>query len=92
MAIEHLEEAAKVDPHFGAAYGLRSLCEAHAAARGWHRPVREAYQVAKRFADLAVRLSPTSPETMEAQAFLLLCTGRAREAAVVVKRSVELNP
>lgn len=91
-AIEHLEEAVKVDPQFAAAYGLRSLCETHAASRGWHRPVKESYQVAERFAELAVRLSPTSPETNEAQAFVLLCTGRAREAAVVAQRSVELNP
>lgn len=91
-AIGHLEEAVKVDPQFAAAYGLRSLCETHAAARGWHRPVKAAYQVAERFAELAVRLSPTSPETNEAHAFMLLCTGRAREAAIVAQRSVELNP
>jgi len=91
-AIEHLEAAVKVDPQFAAAYGLRSLCETHAAARGWHRPVKQAYQVAERFAELAVRLSPTSPETNEAHAFLLLCTGRARDAAFVAQRSVELNP
>ena len=91
-AIGHLEEAVKVDPQFAAAYGLRSLCETHAAARGWHRPVKAAYQVAERFAELAVRLSPTSPETNEAHAFMLLCTGRAQEAAIVAQRSVELNP
>jgi len=91
-AIGHLKEAVKADPQFAAAYGLRSLCETHAAARGWHRPVKEAYQVAERFAELAVRLSPTSPETNEAHAFMLLCTGRAREATVVAQRSVELNP
>ncbi len=91
-AIGHLEEAVKVDPQFGAAYGLRSLCETHAAARGWHRPVKQAYQVAEQFAELAVRLSPTSPETNEAQAFMLLCTGRAREAAIVAQRTVDLNP
>ena len=91
-AIGHLEQAVKVDPQFGAAYGLRSLCETHAATRGWHRPVKAAYQVAERFAELAVRLSPTSPETNEALAFILLCTGRGREAARVAQRSVELNP
>jgi tetratricopeptide (TPR) repeat protein len=91
-AIGHLEDAVKVDPQFAAAYGLRSLCETHAAARGWHRPVKAAYQIAERFAELAVRLSPTSPETNEAHAFLLLCTGRPREAAIVAQRSVELNP
>lgn len=91
-AVGHLEEAFKVDPQFAAAYGLRSLCETHAAARGWHRPVKAAYEVAGRFAELAVRLSPTSPETNEAHAFMLLCTGRAREAAIVAQRSVELNP
>jgi len=92
QAIKHLEEAVKVDPQFAAAYGLRSLCETHAASRGWHRPVKQSYEVAERFAELAVRLSPTSPETNEAQAFILLCTGRARQAAVVAQRSVELNP
>ena len=92
QAIAHLEEAVKVDPQFAAAYGLRSLCETHAAARGWHRPVKAAYQLAERFAQLAVRLSPTSPETNEAHAFMLLCTGRPREAAIVAQRSVELNP
>lgn len=91
-AIGHLEEAVKVDPQFAAAYSLRSLCESNAAARGWHRPVKAAYQVAERFAELAVRLSPTSPETNEAHAFLLFCTGRSREAMVVAQRSVELNP
>ncbi len=91
-AIVHLEAAVDADPQFAAAYGLRSLCETHAASRGWHRPVNTAYQTAEHFADLAVRLSPTSPETNEAQAFMLLCTGRAREAAVVARRSVELNP
>ncbi len=91
-AILHLEEAVKVDPQFAAAHGLRSLCETHAATRGWHRPVKKAYEIAERFAYLAVRLSPTSPETNEAHAFLLLCTGRAREAAIVAQRSVELNP
>lgn len=92
QAIAHLEEAVKVDPQFAAAYGLRSLCETHAAARGWHRPVKAAYQLAERFAQLAVRLSPTSPETNEALALMLLCTGRPREAAIVAQRSVELNP
>jgi adenylate cyclase len=91
-AIVHLEEAVKVDPQFASAYGLRILGETHASARGWHRPVKAAYQVAERFAQLAVRLSPTSPETNEAHAFMLLCTGRAREAAIVAQRSVELNP
>jgi adenylate cyclase len=91
-AIGHLEQAVKVDPQFGAAYGLRSLCETHAATRGWHRPVNAAYQVAERFAELAVRLSPTSPETNEALAFVLLCTGRGHEAVRVAQRSVELNP
>lgn len=91
-AIGHLQEAIKVDPQFAAAYGLRSLCETHAATRGWHRPVKSAYQVAERFAELAVRLSPTSPETNEAQAFMLLCTGRPQEATIVAQRSVELNP
>jgi adenylate cyclase len=91
-AISHLEQAVKVDPQFGAAYGLRSLCETHAATRGWHRPAKTAYQVAERFAELAVRLSPTSPETNEALAFVLFCTGRAREAVRVAQRSVELNP
>ena len=91
-AIGHLEEAIKLDPQFAAALGLRSLCETHAATRGWHRPVKAAYKVAENFAELAVRLSPTSPETNEAHAFLLLCTGRPREAAIVAKRSVELNP
>lgn len=92
QAIRHLEEAVKVDPQFAGAYGLRSLCEAQAAARGWHRPVKAAYQLAERFANLAVRLSPTSPETNEALAFVLLVTGRSREAMVVAQRSVELNP
>lgn len=91
-AVGHLEEAVKVDPQFAAAYGLRSLCETHAAARGWHRPVKAAYQIAERFAELAVRLSPTSPETNEAHSFMLLCTGRPREAAIVARRTVELNP
>ena len=91
-AIGHLEEAVKVDPQFAAAHGLRSLCETHAAARGWHRPVKAAYQIAERFAELAVRLSPTSPETNEAHSFMLLCTGRPREAAIVAQRTVELNP
>jgi adenylate cyclase len=91
-AIGHLEEAVKVDPQFAAAYGLRSLCETHAATRGWHRPVKQAYKVAERFATFAVRLSPTSPKTNEAHASMLLCTGRAREAAVVAQHSVELNP
>jgi adenylate cyclase len=91
-AIGHLDVAIKLDPEFAVAYGLRSLCETHAASRGWHRPVKEAYKVAEHLADLAVRLSPTSPESNEAQAFLLLCTGRSREAVVVAQRSVELNP
>jgi adenylate cyclase len=91
-AIGHLEEAVKVDPQFATAYGLRSLCETQAAARGWHRPVKSAYHVADRFAELAVRLSPTSPETNEAHAFVLLLTGRSYEAAIVAQRSVELNP
>ena len=91
-AIEHLESAVTVDPQFAAAYGLHSLCKSHAAARGWHRPVKQAYQAAEHYATLAVRLSPTSPETNEAHAFMLLCTGRAREAAIVASRSVELNP
>jgi TolB-like protein/class 3 adenylate cyclase len=91
-AIPHLEEAVKLDPQFAAAYGLRSLCEANAAARGWHRPVKVAFQLSERFAELAVRLSPTSPETNEALAFVMLCTGRSQEAQLVAQRSVELNP
>jgi Flp pilus assembly protein TadD len=54
--------------------------------------VKAAYQIAERFAEMAVRLSPTSPETNEAQAFVLLATGRPREAVVVAQRLVELNP
>lgn len=91
-AILHLEEAVKLEPQLAVGYALRSLCESHAAARGWHRPVKQAYQAAEQFAEHAVRLSPTSPETNEAHAFMLLCTGRADEAAVVARRSVELNP
>ena len=91
-AISHLEQAVETDPQFAAAFALRSLCETHAATRGWHRPVKQAYQKAEEYAELATRLAPTSPETNEAHAFMLLCTGRASEAARVAKRSVELNP
>jgi TolB-like protein len=92
LAISHLDDAVRIDPEFAAAYALRGLCEAHAAARGWHRPVKQAYELAHQFAERGIRLSPTSPETNEAYAFVLQVTGRAKESVRVAQRSVELNP
>jgi adenylate cyclase len=92
QAIRYLEAARELDPDFAAAYALRALCEGHAAARGWHRPAKSAYALAHQLAELAVRLSPTSPETNEAYAFILLLTGKPGKAVTVAQRSVELNP
>ena len=43
-AISLLEQAIDLDSEFANAYALLGLCHMQIGARGWVRPVREAYE------------------------------------------------
>ncbi len=91
-AISLLEKAIEVEPEFANAYALLGLCHAQIGARGWVRPVRQAYEDSRRFAEEAARLAPSSPETNQALAFVLNMTGEAEQAITVAQRAIDLNP
>ena len=91
-AISLLEQAIEVEPEFANAYALLSRCHAQIGARGWVRPVRDAYDESRRFAEKAVRLAPSSPEANHALAFVLNMTGEAEQAITVARRAIDLNP
>jgi adenylate cyclase len=91
-AISLLEQAINLDSEFANAYALLSRCYMQIGARGWVRPVSEAYEKSRHFADKAVQLSPSSPEANHALAFVMVMTGEADLAVTVARRAVELNP
>ncbi len=91
-AISLLEKAIEVEPEFANAYALLGLCHAHIGARGWVRPARQAFEESRRFAEKAVRLAPSSPETNQALAMVLNMTGEAEQAITVARRAIDLNP
>jgi adenylate cyclase len=91
-AISLLEQAIDTELEFENAYALLGLCYAQIGARGWVRPVREAFEKARKFAEKAVRLTPSSPEASHALAFVLNMTGKAELAVTVARRAIELNP
>lgn len=90
-AISHLEKAIAIDTEFSTAYALLGLCHAHIGMRGWVQPALRAFQEARRFADEAIRLAPSSPETNHALAFVLSVTGHAEQAITVARRAIDLN-
>ena len=92
IAIFHLETAIESEPEFANAYALLGTCQAHIGTHGWVRPVRQAYEEARRFVENAVRLAPSSAETNYAMAFVLTTIGEAEQAIVVARRAIELNP
>jgi adenylate cyclase len=91
-AISHLEKAIEVEPEFANAYALLGLCHAHIGLRGWVRPARQAFEESHRFAEEAIRLAPSSPETNQALAFVLSITGEAERAITAARRAIDLNP
>lgn len=91
-AISLLEEAITTDPEFANAYALLGLCHAQIGVYGWVKPVRQAYEEARRMAEEALRLEPTSPEANRALAFVLMATGNAEHAVTAARRAIDLNP
>jgi adenylate cyclase len=91
-AIADLEKAIKIDPEFANAHALLGHCHVNIGMRGWIHPARPAFDEARRCADRAVRLAPTSPEANESLATVLLVTGEAEQAIRVARYSIDLNP
>ena len=91
-AVADLERAIGIDPEFANAYALLGLCHAHVGMHGWIRPARPAFEEARRRAEQAVRLAPTSPEANQSLAFVLAMTGHAEQAIRVAQRAIDLNP
>jgi TolB-like protein/cytochrome c-type biogenesis protein CcmH/NrfG len=91
-AIADLKKAIKIDPEFANAHALLGHCHVNIGMRGWIRPARPAFDEARRCADRAVRLAPTSPEANESLATVLLVTGEAEQAIRVARYSIDLNP
>jgi adenylate cyclase len=91
-AISLLNKAIEVEPDFGNAYALLGLCHLHFGMHGWVRPARQAFEEARRVAQEAVRLVPSSPETNQALALVLWATGESEQAITAARRAIELNP
>jgi TolB-like protein/Tfp pilus assembly protein PilF len=91
-AIIDLERAIQIDAEFANAYALLGQCHAHVGMRGWVRPARPAFERARHWAELAVRLAPANPETHQALADVLSLTGHADDAIRVAKIAIDLNP
>ena len=92
QAVSHLREAIDIEPDFANAYALLVLCHVQIGVYGWVRPVRQAFEEARRLADIAIRLAPSTPESNQALAFVLMATGEAEEAVTAARRAIELNP
>ncbi len=92
IAIALLGQATDDDPEFANAYALLCRCYILIGARGWVRPVSEAYEKSRHYAEKAVQLSPSSPEANHALAFVMVMTGEADQAITVARRAIELNP
>jgi adenylate cyclase len=91
-AIVDLKRAIEIEPEFANAHALLGQCHVHIGMRGWIRPARPAFDEARRWAERAVHLSPTSPEANQSLAFVLAVTGEAEQAIRVAQRAIELNP
>ena len=90
-AIADLESAISIDPEFANAHALLGQCHLHVGMRGWIRPVRPAFDEARRWAERAVRLEPASPEANQSLAFVLAMTGEAGQAIGVAQRAIDLE-
>ena len=90
-AIADLKRAIEIDPDFANAHALLGQCHVHIGMRGWIRPARPAFEEARRWAEKAVHLAPTSPEANQSLAFVLAMTGEAEQAIRVAQRAIELN-
>ncbi len=88
----HLTKAIETEPGFANAHALLGLCHAHIGMNGWVRPARQAFKKARRAADEAVRLAPSSPETNHALSFVLRVTGETEQAITAARRAIALNP
>ena len=91
-AISLLNEAIDVESDFANASALLGLCHLHIGMHGWVRPASQAFEEARRVANEAVRLAPSSPETNQALALVLWATGESEQAIVAAKRAIDLNP
>ena len=81
-----------MEPEFANAYALLGICHAHIGVLGWMRPARHAYEKASAIADKAIRLAPSSPETIYALAMVLVMTGKADQAKTAARRALDRNP
>jgi adenylate cyclase len=90
-AIADLKRAIEIDPDFADAHALLGQCHVHIGMRGWIRPARLAFEEARRWAEKAVHLAPTSPQANQSVAFVLAVTGEAEQAIRVAQRAIELN-
>ena len=91
-AVSHLRRAVEIEPDFASAYAQLALCHVQIGVYGWVRPVRDAYQEARRLAEEAVHLAPSIPESNHALAFVLMATGEAQAAVLAAQRAIERNP
>ena len=91
-AISLLDKALEYEPDFANACALLGLCHLHVGLHGWVQPVRQTLEKARRIAEDAVRLAPSSPETNQALALVLWATGESVQAVTAARRAVELNP
>ncbi len=91
-AISLLKRAIEAEPEFANAHALLSQCHVHIATNGWVRPVSKAFEEARRLAEEAVALGPSSPETNHTLAYVLMMIGEAELAIVAARRAIDLNP
>jgi len=90
-ALEHLNEAIKLDSNFALAYV--AMAKAYHGASEWHLPPREAMPKARGYAEQAIRLDETLPDAHSALAWNKMfydwdALGAERE----FKRALELGP
>ncbi len=91
-AISLLNNAIEVEPDFASAFALLGHCHAHIGMRGWVRPAREAFEEARRVAEEAVRLAPSSPDSNHALSLVLRVTGDSEQAITAARHAIDLNP
>ena len=91
-AMTLLQQAINVEPDFAGAYSLLGLCHNAFAMHGWIQPVSEGVAKARRFAEEAVQLGPTSPETNHVLAMVLAVTGEPERAVTAARYAIDLNP
>ncbi|MDE0945013.1 MAG: tetratricopeptide repeat protein, partial [Alphaproteobacteria bacterium] len=91
-AITLLEQAIKVEPDFASAYALLGLCHSASAMHGWVQPASQGFREARRCAEEALHLAPTSPDINHALAVVLSVSGEPERAITAARRAIDLNP